>query len=368
MIPRYTQQISVFTFFLALFVRKKEFQRNFLFFNSCRGTIKWLLSHQRLYHNRKLKIGMPCYVCDTVYQAVSESDNTIILLDINPLGFSFTSELNEQIKNLDVLIWVNYFGFKYNSILKQIRSGFPDLIIVEDCSQVDLRDYLSKNSKDCYSDYSVFSFNFRKPITAGGGGLLIPNAERNTEFTQYLFKTYYQLSFERLTLHKIIHILIYNFSYNQVIFMIFNKLISNKRNQSFKPEELPIRSLYMNRILQGIFYIQYMNEKQKKESEGYTLNYFYRLPDLVENISFGSLSYYPVTLKRFEDYSLNNNIDKYMLWENLEESYRFFNIDISQDKFPLTFKFLSEIIFLPAKFFKNPDNRDIGFPEYHNND
>ena len=360
-VPRYTQQISVTSFFRAFFTKELEFPSDFMFFNSGRGAIKWLLSQKKQLLKKKLRVGVPCYTCYTVFQAVQESDNDVILMDIDPLCFLFTGNLYNQLKDLDVIIWINYFGFRYQAVLKEIRTRFPELIILEDCSQVDLRDYLRKPADESCSDYVIFSFNFRKPITAGGGGLLIPGIMRKAEVAMDLFPDYSRLPYEKLNFKRIIHILIYNFSYNCLIFLLFNKLINKRRNLPFKPDEIPIKCLLMNRLLRKIFYIQFKEVRDKVRSEKFTFNYFANSSELVNNNSFGSLSYYTVILNG-DNKLIGNKIDKFILWGNLAESYKYFEISVSKDEFPLTFNFLSEAVFLPAKYFAEPNKGKIVFP------
>ena len=351
-IPRYVQQIPLWSFFYMFLVKKIEFPENFLFFNSGRGTLKWLLVNQKILFNKILNVGMPCYSCYTVYQSISESGNEVTLLDIDPLCFSISDTLYEQIKKLDVLIWINYFGFKYTKVLKRIRTEFPDLLIVEDCSHVDLRDYLKVYMNESYSDYSVFSFNFRKPITAGGGGLLIPNETKNKTVNHNLYESYKLLTSEKLSANKIIKILIYNFSYNYLIFLILNKLISRKRQKPFNVEQIPVVSFTMNRTLKRLFYTQYLRKSEKINQEKITLNYFNNISENVNEYSFGTLCYYPINLLTDHDYSIGNNVDAYMLWDNLLESFRFFKVKIIQEYYPLTFSFLYNSIFLPPGYFK----------------
>jgi dTDP-4-amino-4,6-dideoxygalactose transaminase len=344
-------------------VRKIRFPENFLFFNSGRGTLKWLLSKQSSILKKKLSVGMPCYACYSIYQSIFESNNEAILLDIDPLSFSYPELLNDKIKRLDVLVWINYFGFKYSNILKEIRTRFPNLIIFEDCSHVDLRDYLKMDKKEYHSDYAIFSFNFRKPITAGGGALLILNKNISSSIS-HIINNYKQLSNDKLSLKKVIHILIYNFSYNYIFFHVFNRLITLKRLKAFKVEELPIKTSIMNRTLKKLFYAEYLRESEKIKLENYTLNYFNNLPEYVKNYSFGSLSYYAVYLSSDYNHSIISNIDKYMLWENLKESYKEFNVEISEESYPLTFRFLYNFIFLPARFFKNYKSKEFDFHPY----
>ena len=77
-------QISVSSLLRVPFVKNVTFPRRFLFFNSGRGSIKWLVSHLKKNKEKDLYIGIPCYSCYTVYQSVYESGNKVILLDINP--------------------------------------------------------------------------------------------------------------------------------------------------------------------------------------------------------------------------------------------------------------------------------------------
>jgi hypothetical protein len=102
-------------------------------------------------------------------------------------------------------------------------------------------------------------------------------------------------------------------------------------------------------------------KSDKKKLEKYTLGYFNNSSELKEKYSFSWLSYYPVFVTADRYYLIDNNYDSFVLWDNLIESYRFFNIEISQESFPLTFSFLKKSIFLPAKFFKDPGSKELSF-------
>ena len=362
MIPRYNQQISLTSFIRSFFVKPPEFPENYLFFNSGRGAIKWLLSLLKASEKKRLEVGMPCYSCYTVYQAVSESGNKAVLLDIDPVNFHPGPQLENEIGKLDVLLWINYFGFRYNKILKEIRDMFPDLVIIEDCSQVDLRDYLKIVHNQSLSDYSIFSFNFRKPITAGGGGLLIPGKRIESKLMHYLIEGYGKLASEKLGLKKIIHILIYNYSYNRLLYPVFDRLIAKRRSRDFHPEEPEVTPSYMNPALKRLFYVQYRDKMARQKAGNHTYRYFGSSHELADDYSYGSLSYYPVRLSSVSNNETFKNLDKFMLWDNLAEGYKFFDISISEKSHPETFGFLSGKIFLPAAFFNNHVNGYRGFP------
>ena len=352
LIPRYNQEIPLYSLIQLFLGKKIEFPEDYMFFNSGRSIIKWLLAELKSLSGKKLNVGMPCYVCYTVYQSVIESDNEPLLLDVNPLGFSFPDNLINQINKIDVLIWVNYFGFRYDEILKQTRSRFPDLIILEDCSQVDLRDFIKSNNEVLFSDYMIFSFNFRKPITAGRGGLLILNRKRVLKNLHYLSNRYNNLPKEKLTASKIIHLLVYNYSYNYLIFLLFNKLITKRRQRKFTPEEFPIQVFTINGLIKKLFYIQYLRISDKNNSELYTLNYLCQKSEVINDFCFGSLCYFPVKLNSHINRSVNDKVDRFLLWDDLKESYSFFDLKIKEKEFPLTFYFMNNFIFLPARLFK----------------
>jgi hypothetical protein len=361
LVPIQTLQIPIFSLIKILFVRKIKFPENFLFFSSGRGAAKWLLSQLQLYMKRKLSVGAPCYACFAVFQAVKESGNLPVLLDIDPLCFHFTDELNEKIKKLDVLIWINYFGFKYSSILKEIRARFPQLIIVEDCSHVDMRNYFKISCTEHYSDYTIFSFNFEKPITAGGGGLLVPLGDSNNGFTKDLFNSYSQLPSSKLGLHNLIHRYKYSFSFPELAYSFLKKIVSGKVTYTFKPDEIPIKSFSMHIVVKKIVYAQFLRKSVKRMMGKYTMNYFSNMPELLEKYSFGALSYYPVILFPEDNDSIYYK-NKFLVWRNFNLHYKYFDIDISEESFPLTFDFISRVFFLPAVFFRNNDKRKVGFP------
>ncbi len=352
-IPDKIQKIPLLSLFKMLFIGESQFPENFLFFNSGRGAIKWLLSQLKSLMGKKLTVGLPCYLCYTVYQAVEESGNDALLLDIDPFNFSTTDGLLEQIKKLDVLIWVNYFGFRYNDILKEIRRQFPRLIIVEDCSHVDVRDFVKTAGKENYSDYSVFSFNSGKPITIGGGGLLVTNQERDRKTADLLFTNFSQLPSGKPGPKELLRRFKLHFSFIYLIFSWFKAKSIKRGNSSFRPEEKTINILAMNPALKKLIYAQINMRSEKKMSEKCTRNYFNSMPELQETFTFGSMSFYPVRISAAGEILNNKDIDKFLLWGNIAEHYKYFGIDITEKDFPLTFGFLSGSFFLPASFFKN---------------
>jgi DegT/DnrJ/EryC1/StrS aminotransferase family len=354
-IPDKIQKIPLLSLIKMLFIGESQFPENFLFFNSGRATIKWLLSQLKSLKGKKLTVGLPCYLCYTVYQAVEESGNDALLLDIDPFNFSVSGKLSEQAGNLDVLIWVNYFGFRYSDILKEVRTRFPGLIIVEDCCHVDIRDFIKTTGNENPSDYSVFSFNSGKPITIGGGGLLVTSKERNEKTAPLLFTTYSQLPFGKPGPKELLRRFKLNFSFIYLIFSWFKAKSGKGGGNSFSPEEKSIEILAMNPALKKLIYAQIKMRSAKKMAEKCTRNYFKKMPEMPESFTFGSLSFYPVRISAADEIMKDKNIDKFLLWGNIAEHYKYFGIDITEKDFSLTFGFLSGSIFLPASFFGKED-------------
>lgn len=197
---------------------------------------------------------------------------------------------------------------------------------------------------------------------AGGGALLIPDNNLKEDERRLLIKNYADLPHEKMTLKKIIHILIYNFSYNYFFFLIFNRLFEKRRHQTFTIEEKPVRYFSMNGYLRKLFYSQFRRKSDKERSEKHTLHYFNSQPNLAGKYCYGSMSFYPVRLALAIESLVDSSVEKFMLWDNLIESYQAFEVSISRENFPKTFDFFEKYIFLPAKFYAVPDKRGNTFP------
>jgi hypothetical protein len=111
---------------------------------------------------------------------------------------------------------------------------------------------------DSYSEYQIFIFNYRKTIPQARKLLVIKNSE--SDIYRILKNKYQKLQNEKLSIQKILHWIIYNYSYNFLVFVVFKKLISARRNTSFTPEEIPIEVLKINKFFKSLFIYQYKNE------------------------------------------------------------------------------------------------------------
>jgi len=323
---------------------KNIFNDKILFFESCQQAISFYLNNIKT--EKKLKIGVPLYTCSSVYQSVYSSEHQLKFLDIgiNNKGYIFDLEI---FKNLDVLIFVHYFGFYYTE-LKQIKEKYPNLIIIEDCSHVSLINYIPNN----YTDIAVFSFNFHKPIVAGIGGAIYFNSEKNIDEFKNLYKNLKISS----NFKKLLKIILINFAHYHIIYFFLKKKLERKREQN-----------YVINISESIFpkqipdYGKYIlgNQIHKKR----TINFYNNLSEkyrLKINNS-DSLSYFPIffetELKRNEILieMKKNGIDAYILWEKTFYNAEFYGFNDVKN-FIKTKNILDKVIFLPESFLNNISN------------
>lgn len=344
--PRYFQEISSLSYLSNS--PKIESENNFLLLDSGSSAIRFVLEFLKEKKGH-LKVGVPLYSCFSVFQSVHSSGNTIISLDINPL---VEPPLNETVlSNLDVLLWIDYFGIKYNKFLLKIKEKFPSLIIIEDATHVDFTSF--RGEKTTIADFAVFSFNFRKPIVAGGGGAVLCNI---SDFCNELNDKYGKLSTAKFSIKGVVKSFINNYSYNFFIYYFLRKIIEKKRNLnvpqyniSKKPEKI---SLFHNSILGH----QIIRKNCYPELTENFMAYF--KPDRDINY-YSYLCYFPIIFKsNFERDQIltklnKENIDAFILWDKLLLNYKSANFLIDKNLFPETFKFFDNVIFIPNSILLN---------------
>lgn len=230
-IPRYFPEISISTFIKAIYFNKYMENDSIILLNSARSSIKFILTNIKSYYNKTFIVGYPCYSCFSITQSVIESENIPSPLDIHPFNFKLTNDIKIKIKEIDILIWINFFGFKYNDLLTEIRNKFPNLIIIEDCSHVDFRDYMLNPS--IISQFSIFIFNFHKPIFVMGGSAILLNGE--SEINKILINKKNELPNEKVNISFFKKILISNVAYNKFLYSIIINITNKKRLRSFNP-------------------------------------------------------------------------------------------------------------------------------------
>jgi dTDP-4-amino-4,6-dideoxygalactose transaminase len=143
-----------------------------LFFNSGSAALKWFLLCQKNILNRRLKVGVQAYTCISVNDAVVESGNDIVFLDLSKGSFTTLFDKVSAEHGLDILILTHLFGIPnadYLLISEWCRDR--NIILINDLSQTVRATICGKEIED-YDDYYFYSFAFDKPISIGFGGMI----------------------------------------------------------------------------------------------------------------------------------------------------------------------------------------------------
>ena len=138
-------------------------------FNQARVGLRVLLNS---ISKQKLNVGVQAYTCHTVFQAIHNSGNNIVFIDITDEFKLDLNDLKSKIANIDVLIVTHTFGFPEN--MDEIKKITKDKIIIEDCAHSFLSKYGQLNTGKI-GDASIFSLGLAKFPPVGEGGFLIIN-------------------------------------------------------------------------------------------------------------------------------------------------------------------------------------------------
>jgi dTDP-4-amino-4,6-dideoxygalactose transaminase len=118
-------------------------------------------------------VAVPIYTCLTVFEAVRQAGLSCVFVDIDPGTFGYDlADLERRRAGISAAIVVHTFG--YPADLDAIRGVLGDRAIVEDCSH-SLGSTYRGRATGFHGCAGAFSFNFQKPVSVGGGGLLVVN-------------------------------------------------------------------------------------------------------------------------------------------------------------------------------------------------
>ncbi len=118
------------------------------------------------FNSTPVKVGVPSYLCRSVYDAVTLAGAQPQLLDIDPDHFSVDVK-SPHLPNLKALIVPHMFGIRA-PVEKYTAAG---VWVIEDCAQ--RLPPLSAARKESKPPVRVLSFEATKLITCGAGGLLL---------------------------------------------------------------------------------------------------------------------------------------------------------------------------------------------------
>lgn len=125
---------------------------------------------------RGARVGVPLYCCEAVFAAISEAGHVPVFLDIDLNSYGFDEESVWSHRNeLDALIVVHTFGYPAHLTRIQECLNNRDIPVVEDCAHSLFSDYMGAPTGS-WTQASFLTFGVHKPVSAGGGGMLVMNS------------------------------------------------------------------------------------------------------------------------------------------------------------------------------------------------
>jgi len=117
------------------------------------------------------RVGVPLYVCSCVPHAVKEAGLQPIYIDADPATFGLDLEdLAIKSHSIEALVVVYTLGRPMD--FPAIARLLPGKPIIEDCAHA-IGSSFSQRPLGSWGTASFFTFGFFKPVSAGGGGLIV---------------------------------------------------------------------------------------------------------------------------------------------------------------------------------------------------
>lgn len=184
MIPRYHPQIGAGNVLSALGQPKGAFSlktlspetlkegENLFCFSNGSAALKVVL--QSLDLPAGAGVAVPIYTCATVFEAIASAGMRCVFIDIDPKTFGFDMEcLRRRSKDVAAVVMIHTFGYAGDfGAVREIVGSIP---IIEDCAHA-MGSTDGGRQVGLQGVAGIFSFNFHKPVSAGGGGVLVVNA------------------------------------------------------------------------------------------------------------------------------------------------------------------------------------------------
>ena len=353
-LPRYGNEIRLVSA-VRLLAGSKKFKNliseDIYFLDSATEAIAFFI--ENLNSDPKTVVGVPLYTCSSVLEAIRTTNKPIKLLDIVLDETGYHIDL-EQIRNVEVMVFIHYFGVYFNDIAI-IRDMYPNLIIVEDCSHVLFKNHV----KSTFTAASVFSFNLHKPISCGAGGCLVV---KNDTKKSNIIKSYFKLpviSF-KADIKRFMMIMIKNYAHTQIFQNIIKNYLEKRRKlrASTSPHHniQPHKLSFLSRCLLGNQYHAQVDCSSK--SNYLRIDKRFRLK--VNKAEAEKLLYFPVFLPNKDTRDAINNslnelsIDSFILWENFLHNASYYSDKINSC--PDTKTYSDRILYLPEALITNSDN------------
>lgn len=193
-------------------------------FNQARVGLRVLLNS---ISSKKLNVGVQAFTCHTVFQAIHNSGNNIVFIDLTDDFKLDLNDLSKKITKIDVLIITHTFGFP--DYMDEIKKMAKDKIIIEDCSHSFLSKYGQLNTGKL-GDASIFSTGLAKFPPVGEGGFLIINSKEKfpllEEQTKKIPKTGFYSEIKSFVKTLIFSLMMHSPLYGLITYRVGKKLDS----------------------------------------------------------------------------------------------------------------------------------------------
>ena len=146
------------------YLEKTFSYRNEKYFESGRNAIEYIFKY--CIDSKNKKVLLPEYLCTSISDAVTRAGWNFQFYKIDKRLKIQEDDLLNKIKNNSVLFVIDYFGKNQSfEFLEKIKRIYPEIIIIEDCTQ----SLLSERNETDIVDYLIASIRKWFPIPSGGG-------------------------------------------------------------------------------------------------------------------------------------------------------------------------------------------------------
>ena len=179
MIPRLEIHFTLAQQYAFFFGHPFDCPKNMFLLNHARSGI--LLALQALHLPSGSKVGVMTYNCHTVFNAIAQSGNRPVFIDVSDSMTVDLEDLERKAEDLSALVVTHLFGIQND--IREIKRRHPTLPIIEDCAH-------AYGLDDLVGEFAVFSIGQGKLPSLGDGGLLVVN---NHSFLEDVAPLYQQL-------------------------------------------------------------------------------------------------------------------------------------------------------------------------------
>lgn len=381
--------LSILVFFKAFFLNKINFnlinklfyeitKKKFLFFTSqLRSSYLLVLLYLKKKYKNKNEILICSYNLKEMVNIPFQLNYKIVFYDIGKKGTPSIKEINNKINNRTscVLLTNMYNDFNFPVNLKKICNK-KKVILIEDCA-ITFDNFSKKKNKKIYSgsfgDYSLFSFNIMKNISAFYGGMVNTNDKDFIKYANHIINKNKQkfpllIYFRQIIIFFLLKIFSFNFLYKNFFYYLFFfankykiKFIEQLIYPSLRFKKSNIPNFYLSRIIsfsKKLIYLQLCNLTQRsKNHEKRKINniYYFKKIKNFNSKNIELLNYNDVNFQNFLDFPLlfktKNSIHNYLTHRGFElKKINYFDCSKlfdNKELFPYSNKYENELLCLP---------------------